>query len=35
MATLALPGPWKDLGDEPADLLEFALPRELSLPDGE
>ena len=35
MASLALPGPWKDLGDEPADLLEFALPRELSLPDGE
>ena len=35
MATLAVPGPWKDLGDEPADLLEFVLPRELSLPDGE
>ena len=34
MATLAVPGPWKDLGDEPADLLEFALPRELSPPDG-
>ena len=34
MATLAVPGPWKDLGDEPAGLLEFALPRELSLPDG-
>jgi phosphohistidine phosphatase len=33
MATLAVPAPWKDLGDEPADLLEFALPRELSLPD--
>jgi len=27
MATLAVPGQWKDLGDEPADLLEFALPR--------
>jgi phosphohistidine phosphatase len=35
MATLAVPGPWKDLGDEPADLLEFVLPRELSPPDGE
>ena len=35
MATLAVPGPWKDLGDVPADLLEFALPRELSVPDGE
>jgi len=34
MATLAVPGPWKDLGDEPADLLEFALARELSPPDG-
>jgi phosphohistidine phosphatase len=34
MATLAVPGPWKDLGDEPADLLEFVLPRELSPPDG-
>jgi phosphohistidine phosphatase len=34
MATLAVPGPWKDLGDEPADLLEFAVPRELSPPDG-
>ena len=34
MATLAVPGSWKELGDEPADLLEFALPRELSLPDG-
>jgi phosphohistidine phosphatase len=33
MATLAVPAPWTDLGDEPADLLEFALPRELSLPD--
>jgi phosphohistidine phosphatase len=30
MATLAIPGPWKDLGDEPADLREFVLPRELS-----
>jgi phosphohistidine phosphatase len=29
MATLAVPGAWKDLGAEPADLLEFALPREL------
>jgi phosphohistidine phosphatase len=27
MATLAVPGAWKDLGAEPADLLEFALPR--------
>jgi phosphohistidine phosphatase len=35
MATLAVPGPWKDLGDEPADLREFVLPRELSLPDAE
>jgi phosphohistidine phosphatase len=35
MVTLAVPGPWKDLGDEPAELLEFALPRELSLPDGD
>ena len=34
MATLAVPGPWKNLGDQPADLLEFALPRELSPPDG-
>ncbi|HKN49054.1 MAG TPA: histidine phosphatase family protein [Actinomycetota bacterium] len=34
MATLAVPGPWKDLGDKPADLLEFALPRELSPSDG-
>jgi phosphohistidine phosphatase len=30
MATLAVPGAWKDLGAEPADLLEFALPRELT-----
>ena len=35
MATLAVPGPWKDLGDEPADLREFVLPRELSLPGAE
>jgi phosphohistidine phosphatase len=35
MATLAVPGPWKDLGDGPADLLEFVLPRELSPPDAE
>ena len=34
MATLAVPGSWKDLGDKPADLLEFALPRELSPSDG-
>ena len=34
MATLAVPGPWKDLGTEPADLLEFALPRDLNPPDG-
>jgi len=32
MVTLAVPGAWKDLGDEAADLREFALPRELSLP---
>ncbi|MEA2500039.1 MAG: phosphohistidine phosphatase [Actinomycetota bacterium] len=30
MATLAVPGAWKDLGADPADLLEFALPRELN-----
>jgi hypothetical protein len=30
MATLAVPGAWRDLGAEPADLLEFALPRELT-----
>jgi phosphohistidine phosphatase len=34
MASLAVPGPWKDLGGEPADLLEFAVPRELSPPGG-
>jgi phosphohistidine phosphatase len=34
MATLAIPGAWKDLGDEPADLREFAVPRELSSPDA-
>jgi phosphohistidine phosphatase len=33
MATLAVPGAWKDLGAEPADLLEFARPRELNPPD--
>jgi phosphohistidine phosphatase len=30
MATLAVPGAWKDLGAEPADLREFALPRQLN-----
>ncbi len=35
MASLAIPGPWKDLGDEPAELREFVPPRELSLPDAE
>jgi phosphohistidine phosphatase len=30
MATLEVPGAWKDLGAEPADLLEFALPRDLN-----
>src|SRR5438132_2033064 len=30
MATLAVPGPWKELGDTPADLPECALPRALS-----
>ena len=30
MATLAVPGAWTDLGADPADLLEFALPRELN-----
>jgi phosphohistidine phosphatase len=30
MATLAVPGAWKDLGAEAADLLEFALPRQLN-----
>ena len=34
LATLAVPGPWQDLGDEPAELLDFALPRELSPTDG-
>ena len=34
MATLAIPGPWMDLGDDPAELREFVLPRELSLPDA-
>jgi phosphohistidine phosphatase len=34
LATLAVSDAWKDLGAEPADLLEFALPRELNSPDG-
>jgi phosphohistidine phosphatase len=33
LASLAVPGAWKDLGAEPADLQEFVLPRELSSPD--
>jgi phosphohistidine phosphatase len=33
MTTLAVPGEWKDLGAEVADLLEFVLPRELNPPE--
>jgi len=33
LATLAVPGQWKELGSQPAVLEEFAVPREMALPD--
>jgi len=30
LASLAVPGQWKDLGGQPAQLLEFAVPREMA-----
>jgi phosphohistidine phosphatase len=33
LASLAVPGEWKELGGQPAVLEEFAIPRELPVPD--
>jgi len=33
LATLAVSGQWKELGSQPAVLEEFAVPRELAIPD--
>ena len=34
LATLAVPGEWKELGGQPAVLEEFAIPRELAIDEG-